>query len=65
MPRFLWTTAVGYIPITALFVYLGSRLESLSPTDPLLLASAVVLVLLIAATRWLRPKLAAADSEPT
>ena len=22
--RFMWTTAVGYIPITAVFVYLGS-----------------------------------------
>lgn len=63
--RYFWTTLVGYLPITAVFVYLGSRLESLSPTDPLLLASALVLVLLIAATRWLRPKLAAADSEPT
>ena len=31
---FLWTTAVGYLPLTAIFVYLGSKLETLSPTDP-------------------------------
>ena len=32
--RFAWTTAVGYLPITAVFAYLGSRLEELSPDDP-------------------------------
>ena len=36
--RFLWTTAVGYLPLTALFTYLGSRLEELSLDDPLLWA---------------------------
>ena len=45
--RFTWTTAVGYLPITAIFVYLGSRLDSLSITDPLLLGGAVVLVVLL------------------
>ena len=55
--RFLWTTALGYLPITAVFVYLGSRLESLSPTDPLLLISALVLIALFALTRWLTPRL--------
>jgi uncharacterized membrane protein YdjX (TVP38/TMEM64 family) len=43
-PTFLWTTAVGYLPLTAVFVYLGTRLESLSPTDPVLLAIAAVLI---------------------
>ena len=33
---FAWTTAVGYLPLSAIFVYLGSRLETLSPTDPIL-----------------------------
>ena len=33
--RFVWTTAVGYLPITALAVYFGTRLEGLSLTDPL------------------------------
>ena len=55
--RYAWTTAVGYLPVTAIFVYLGTRLESLSPTDPLLLASGVVLLALFAAARWLGPKL--------
>lgn len=42
--RFVWTTAVGYIPITALFVYLGSRLEELSLTDPFLWLGVVALI---------------------
>ncbi len=45
--RFLWTTVVGYIPITATFVYLGSELEELSPTDPILLIGAAVLLALL------------------
>jgi uncharacterized membrane protein YdjX (TVP38/TMEM64 family) len=53
--RFAWTTAVGYIPITAVSIYLGSRLEELSLEDPLLwLAVAGVLALLLL-TRLLRP----------
>jgi uncharacterized membrane protein YdjX (TVP38/TMEM64 family) len=48
---FTWTTAVGYLPITAIFIYLGSRLDSLSITDPLLLGGAVLLVILIALAR--------------
>ena len=39
--RFLWTTAVGYLPITALSVYFGTRLESISLTDPLVIGTAV------------------------
>ena len=34
--RFVWTTVVGYLPLTAVFAYLGSRLEELSLDDPLL-----------------------------
>ena len=37
--RFVWTTAVGYLPITALSVYFGTRLEGLSLTDPLVSAA--------------------------
>ncbi len=48
---FLWTTAVGYLPLTAVFVYLGSRLETLSPTDPILWIGAAVLIALIVLTR--------------
>jgi uncharacterized membrane protein YdjX (TVP38/TMEM64 family) len=53
--RFAWTTAVGYIPITGLAVYLGSRLEELSPGDPLLWASAAILLALLLLTRKLKP----------
>ncbi len=45
--RFLWTTAVGYLPITALSVYFGTQLEGLNPTDPLVLASAAALLALL------------------
>jgi uncharacterized membrane protein YdjX (TVP38/TMEM64 family) len=41
---FMWTTAVGYLPLTAVFVYLGTRLETLSPTDPILLVIGAVLI---------------------
>jgi uncharacterized membrane protein YdjX (TVP38/TMEM64 family) len=58
--RFTWTTAVGYLPITALFIYLGSRLDSLSPTDPLLLGGAALLIALIALGRPVSRKLAEA-----
>jgi len=45
--RFVWTTAVGYLPITALAVYFGTRLEGLSLTDPLVLGSAAALLVLL------------------
>jgi uncharacterized membrane protein YdjX (TVP38/TMEM64 family) len=45
--RFAWTTALGYLPITAIAVYLGTRLEGLSATDPLVLGGAAALVVLL------------------
>jgi uncharacterized membrane protein YdjX (TVP38/TMEM64 family) len=51
--RYAWTTFVGYTPITAIAVYLGSRLEDLHLTHPLVLAAAGVLVALLFALRWL------------
>jgi uncharacterized membrane protein YdjX (TVP38/TMEM64 family) len=62
--RFVWTTIVGYIPITAVFVYLGSKLEELSPTDPLLWAGAAVLIVLLLVTRWLSRTLGDAHRGP-
>lgn len=50
--RFTWTTAIGYLPITALAVYFGTRLEGLSLTDPLVLGTAVALLLLLLAGHW-------------
>ena len=46
--RFIWTTALGYLPITAISVYFGTRLEGLSLTDPLVLGSALALLALLA-----------------
>ena len=56
--HFVWTTAVGYVPITALSIYLGSRLEELSLEDPLVWASVAILLALLLLTRKLRPLLA-------
>jgi len=53
--RFTWTSVVGYLPLTVVFVYLGSRLEELSPTDPFLwLGAAVIVALLVLARLYLR-----------
>jgi uncharacterized membrane protein YdjX (TVP38/TMEM64 family) len=51
IPTFLWTTAVGYLPLTAVFVYLGSQLEDFSANDPLVWIGAAVLVVLLVFTR--------------
>jgi len=51
--RFFWTTLVGYMPITALAVYFGTRLEGLSHTDPIVLGSAVAIVLLLVVGHWI------------
>ena len=50
--RFAGTTAVGYLPITALSVYFGTRLEGLSLTDPIVLGSAAALLALLYAGHW-------------
>jgi uncharacterized membrane protein YdjX (TVP38/TMEM64 family) len=47
--RFVWTTAVGYLPITAISVYFGTRLEGLSLTDPLVFGSVAALLVLLGA----------------
>jgi uncharacterized membrane protein YdjX (TVP38/TMEM64 family) len=54
VPRYLWTTLVGFLPLTAVFVYLGSELEELSPTDPILWIGALVVIVLLLLTRRLR-----------
>jgi uncharacterized membrane protein YdjX (TVP38/TMEM64 family) len=50
--RFVWTTALGYLPITAIAVYFGTRLEGLSLTDPLVLGSALALLALLGLGHW-------------
>lgn len=51
--RFVWTTTLGYLPITALSVYFGTRLEGLSFTDPLVLGSAAALLALLLGGHWI------------
>lgn len=51
--RFVWTTLVGYMPITALAVYFGTRLEGLSLTDPLVFGSAIVVIALLGFGHWI------------
>jgi len=63
--RYLWTTVVGYTPITAVFVYFGSRLDTLSATDPLLIGSLAVIVALLLLARWIGPKLTASGEGET
>ncbi len=50
--RFVWTTVVGYLPITAISVYFGTRLEGLSLTDPIVLGSAAALLGLLLVGHW-------------
>ena len=54
--RFAWTTAIGLAPITAYFVYLGSRLEEFSLGDPVVWIGAIALVLALLGVRFLRPR---------
>ena len=55
--RFTWTTAVGFLPLTAAVTYLGSRAQSLSLSDPVVwLAVALLLGLLLAAHRAQAPR---------
>ena len=59
---FVWTTMIGYIPITALFIYLGSRLEELSPTDPVIWVGAAALIAMLLLTRKVLPRFTSTDS---
>lgn len=57
LARFSWTTVLGYLPLTVIFVYLGSELEELSLTDPLLWLSAVALLAMLFCARLLSRRL--------
>jgi uncharacterized membrane protein YdjX (TVP38/TMEM64 family) len=62
---FFWTTAIGYIPITAVFIYLGSRLEELSLEDPVLWIGALVILALFLLTRRLARMLGLGSERPS
>jgi len=51
--RFTWTTVVGSVPLCAAVVYLGQRLDSLSPTDPGVLVAVGAFVALLVGGRML------------
>jgi uncharacterized membrane protein YdjX (TVP38/TMEM64 family) len=56
MLRYFWTTAVGYLPITAYFVYVGGELDSFSLADPVLWIGAAALVVGVYGARHLMPR---------
>jgi uncharacterized membrane protein YdjX (TVP38/TMEM64 family) len=58
--RFAWTTFVGYMPITALAVYFGTRLEGMRFTDPVVIGSIVALLVLLLVGNWIVRRQAAA-----
>jgi uncharacterized membrane protein YdjX (TVP38/TMEM64 family) len=60
---FIWTTIVGYLPLTVVFVYLGSQLEELSPTDPILWLGAAVLIALLVVSHRVRNRWGRGGSE--
>ncbi|HEY5942330.1 MAG TPA: VTT domain-containing protein [Solirubrobacterales bacterium] len=60
--RFVWTTLIGYLPITAISVYFGTRLEGLSLTDPLVIGSALALLGLLGAGHWVMRRQARGSS---
>jgi len=59
--RFMWTTAVGYLPITALAVYLGTSLEEFSLSDPRIWIAVGGLLALLLLARRLKPLFEGAD----
>jgi uncharacterized membrane protein YdjX (TVP38/TMEM64 family) len=63
--RFAWTTVVGFMPQTLVFVLLGSRLGELSLTDPLLYAALVPFAALLLLARPLRRRLRAREDDLT
>ena len=62
-PRYCWTTAVGFLPITALAVYFGTRLEGIRFTDPAVIAAIVGLVLLLVVANWIIRRSGATDED--
>jgi uncharacterized membrane protein YdjX (TVP38/TMEM64 family) len=49
----MWTTVIGSIPLCAAVVYLGHRLDSLSPSDPGVLVAVGAFVALLIGGRLL------------
>jgi uncharacterized membrane protein YdjX (TVP38/TMEM64 family) len=63
--RYCWTTAVGFLPITALAVYFGTRLEGIRFTDPAVIGAVVGLVVLLVVANWIIRRSGATDESAT
>jgi uncharacterized membrane protein YdjX (TVP38/TMEM64 family) len=64
-PRYCWTTAVGFLPITALAVYFGTRLEGIRFTDPAVIGAVVGVVVLLVVANWIIRRSGATDDGAT
>jgi uncharacterized membrane protein YdjX (TVP38/TMEM64 family) len=62
--RYCWTTAIGFLPITALAVYLGTRLEGIRFTDPAVIGAIVGILLLLLVANWIIRRSGARDDPP-
>ncbi|MBS1861099.1 MAG: VTT domain-containing protein [Actinobacteria bacterium] len=62
--RYCWTTAIGFLPITALAVYLGTRLEGIRFTDPAVIGAIVGVVLLLVVANWIIRRSGASEDPP-
>jgi uncharacterized membrane protein YdjX (TVP38/TMEM64 family) len=62
--RYCWTTAVGFLPITTLAVYLGTRLEGISASDPAVIGALIGAVALILIANWIIRRSGATEDEP-
>jgi uncharacterized membrane protein YdjX (TVP38/TMEM64 family) len=61
--RYAWTSAVGSAPLTAAVVLLGHRLDHLSADDPVVWATAGLIVVLFASALVVRRRLAGSSRE--
>jgi uncharacterized membrane protein YdjX (TVP38/TMEM64 family) len=52
--RFSWTTVLGYLPLTTAVVYLGSRAETLSLSNPLVWIAVLALIALLVGEHLVR-----------
>jgi uncharacterized membrane protein YdjX (TVP38/TMEM64 family) len=62
--RYCWTTAIGFLPITALAVYFGTRLEGIRFTDPAVIGAIVGVVVLLLAAHLIIKRSGATEDEP-